>query len=85
MNETILALGQYALTGVILGGIIQYSKVWLETKKQKVLWAAALSILVGGILYAVNFLPGDWMVVIVGVWAAANTVYAVVFKGIFEK
>ena len=83
--EAIFALGQYALAGAILGGIIQYSKVWLETKTQKVLWAAALSIFAGGLLYAFNFLPGDWLLVIAGVFAAANTVYAVVFKAILDQ
>lgn len=83
--DALFALGQYALTGVILGGVIQYSKVWLETKTQKVLWAAALSILAGALLYAFNFLPGDWLLVITGVYAAANTVYAVIFKGILDQ
>lgn len=72
-------IGAYALTGAIISAIIQWSKGWIQSHNGKVWWTILISIILGAGVYAAQLVPGQILTVIAGVFAAANTVFALFF------
>ena len=78
--EALKLFSEFAISGVIVSTIIQYTKGWLGTKTNRVIWSLLISFVIGILIYGLNFVPVSWWQMIVGVFAAANTVYAVFFN-----
>ena len=74
-------IGAYALTGAIISAVIQATKSWIDSRGARVVWSLAISFFLGSIAYAAQFIPGSWITVIAGIFASANTVYVLFFKG----
>jgi hypothetical protein len=68
-------VGAYALTGAVITALVQTTKNWISTKKGKQFWAFLISIVVGAAVYFAQLLPGSWLMIMAGVWGAANTVF----------
>jgi len=74
-------LGAYALTGVIVSGFIQWTKGWIQNRGGNIIYAIFICIVLGTGVYFANLIPGEYLKVIVGIYAAANSVYLLFFKG----
>jgi hypothetical protein len=68
-------IGAYALTGAVITAVIQTTKGWIKTKRQKQFWAFLISIALGAGVYFLQLIPGPWLMVLAGVWGSANTVF----------
>ena len=80
MSEFLITLGSFAFTGFVVSMVSQWAKQYITKKSSKLFFVVGLSIAGGSIAYFVQFLPGNIVEVIVGVFAAANSVYLVVVK-----
>lgn len=80
MSQLLITIGSYALTGFIVSAIAQLAKQKITNKVFKLLFVVGLSIVGGGLAYLANFIPGNVAEVIIGVFAAANSIYLVVVK-----
>lgn len=80
MNETLLTIGSFAITGVLVSAIVQFTKDFMDKSGHKVLYTIGISILGGVILYFLNFVPANIIEIVIGVWASANTFYLAVIK-----
>ena len=78
--ELLANFGSYALAGVIVSLIAQYTKQWLDTKKEKLLFVVFLSILMGAFVYFFNLIPQNAIQIMIGIFASANTVYLVIIR-----
>ncbi len=83
--ETLTLLGQYALSGLVLSSIIQLTKKWIQSKPGRIWWAVLLSVIGGVLVYGLQFIPGNYLEIIVGLWASANSVYLVLFGYLLKK
>jgi hypothetical protein len=83
MPTVLVEISKYALAGVILSAIIEYTHHWLDTVKQKVFYSIVIALAGGIVVYGLRFIPGNIIQVIAGVFAAASAVYSVIFNGAF--
>lgn len=74
-------IGAYALTGAIISSLIQWTKAWINSRSGKILWTALISLILGAGVYYAQLIPGSVLIVVAGIFSAANTVYALFFKG----
>ena len=75
IQSVLATVGTYALTGAVIAAVTQYLKQFIEKKGHKFLICLGLSIVGGALVYAIGFIPQNIVEVILGVWAAANSVY----------
>lgn len=84
--QSILAvIMPYALTGAVIASVTQYVKQFIDKKGHKFLVALVLSIVGGLFVYAIGFIPANWLVTIVAVWGSANTVYLAIIQWFEDK
>ena len=80
MNEFIISVMPFAITGAIVSAIIQATKVLFKKSGNKLLLAIGVSIVGGIILQFTSLVPSEWYTTVIAVFAAANTIYVSVVK-----
>lgn len=74
-NQTLQLLLSFALTGVVIASVAQYTKAFLEKSSHRTWYVLGLSVIGGLIVYYGHLIPTNLIVTLVGIWASANTVY----------
>ena len=80
MNTTIQTLLSFALTGVVISAVAEYTKSFLSKAGHRTLYVVGLSIVGGLIVYYGHLIPQNIVMTTVGVWAAANTAYLAIVQ-----
>ena len=80
--NVLTTLGSFAVVGVIVGLVIEYTKSFFTsaTSTQRTLYALALSIVGGLIVFFWHLIPDAWLTDVVGVIAAVNTAYVFIIQ-----
>ena len=75
--DIITQLSSFAVVGVVVALVIEYTKKYVTeaTATQRTLYALALSIVGGAVVYFWHLIPGAYITTAVGVIAAVNTAY----------
>ena len=78
----ITTLSSFAVVGVVVGLVIEYTKNFFTsaTATQRTLYALALSIIGGAVVYFWHLIPGNYISDGVGVIAAVNTAYVFIIQ-----
>ena len=78
----ITTLSSFAVVGVLVGLVIEYTKTFFTsaTATQRTLYALLLSLIGGAIVYFWHLIPGSWITDGVGVIAAVNTAYVFIIQ-----
>ena len=73
----ITTLSQFAVVGVVVGLVAEYTKTFLtkEGSLARTLYVLALSLVGGAVVYFFHLIPQEWLTDFVGVIAAVNTAY----------
>jgi len=85
ITEVLTQWGAYALFGTIASYLVQKTKVWLETKNEKILWTGIICMAVGILVYLCGFIPESIAEIFAGIFVTANTVYALYFNDKAKK
>lgn len=75
-------IGTLALTGALVSAISQWLKQTIYSRKSKALMVFVLSAIGGIGLWSLQFVPANIWTIILGVYAAANTVYLAIVQWI---
>ncbi len=78
--NTVQTLLSFALTGVVISSVAEYTKTFLNKAGHRTLYVVGLSIVGGLIVYYGHLIPENIVMTIVGVWAAANTAYIAIIQ-----
>jgi hypothetical protein len=79
-TDILSQLGTYALFGAVASYLVQITKSWLETKDEKIIWTAIVCIAISIVIYLANWIPESIIEISVGIFATAETIYALYFK-----
>lgn len=83
--NTLQLISGFALTGVVITAVAQYTKSFLSHAGHRTLYVVGLSVAGGLIVYFGHLIPENWIADVIGVWAAANSAYiAIKALGIFD-
>lgn len=77
-HDLAVAVGSLAVTGALVSLVAQYTKSWIEKRRNKMLWVLLLSVGGGGALWLLQLVPTSWWVPVIGVFGFANTAYLVI-------
>lgn len=83
MQQALLTIGSFAITGFLVSGFVQWTKQWFTEPQEdgrKFLYALAVSAVGGGVLYLLGLVPTEWWSTILLVYTSMNTVFLAVFR-----
>jgi hypothetical protein len=83
--DTLTLISSFALTGLVVSTFAEFTKDFLDKQGHKTLYVIALSIIGGLGIYYAHLVPTNIVETLVGVWAAANTVYVALIKLLPEE
>jgi len=78
--DTVSVITSFALTGVVVSAVVEFTKGFLAKSSHRTLYVVGLSVVAGLGVYFFHLVPTNIVETLVGVWAAANTVYVAVAK-----
>lgn len=78
--NTIQLISSFALTGVVISAVAEYTKSFLDKAGHRTLYVVGLSIVGGLCVYFAHLVPTNIVTTLVGVWAAANTAYLAIVQ-----
>ena len=76
--NTVTLIVSFALTGAVVSAVVEYTKGFLAKATHRTVYVVGVSVLGGLVVYFFHLVPTNIVETLVGVWAAANTVYVAV-------
>ena len=78
--DTLTLLGGFAITGALVSIVTQFTKKYILSSNLRMVYVIALSVVGGLVVYFFHLIPTNIVNSIIGVWAAANTVYVAISR-----